>query len=65
MAFGLIDGQRRCDDARSRGADVIALLDNGPAVGGERHRIALHVAVNAPDDSELMRREVFGVGDRV
>ncbi len=47
------------DDARQRGATVIPLLP-GKAVDSERHRIAPHVVVGAPDDCDLMTREIFG-----
>jgi coniferyl-aldehyde dehydrogenase len=47
------------DDARSRGAEVIPLL-NSPAFDIERHRIAPHVVVGAPANSILMQHEIFG-----
>jgi coniferyl-aldehyde dehydrogenase len=47
------------DDARSRGASVIPLLP-GPAFDEARHRIAPHIVVDAPRDSLLMQREIFG-----
>jgi coniferyl-aldehyde dehydrogenase len=47
------------EQAASRGATVIPLLP-GPAFDEERHRIAPHVVVGAPDDTELMQREIFG-----
>lgn len=47
------------DEARERGATVIALLP-GRAFDDERHRIAPHIVVGAPEDCALMRREVFG-----
>lgn len=47
------------DQAASRGARVIPLLP-GPAFDEERHRIAPHIVVGAPDDTELMQREIFG-----
>jgi coniferyl-aldehyde dehydrogenase len=47
------------DQAASRGARVIPLLP-GPAFDEERHRIAPHVVVGAPGDTELMQREIFG-----
>jgi coniferyl-aldehyde dehydrogenase len=47
------------DDARARGATVISLLP-GPALDEARHRIAPHLVVDAPDDCELMQREIFG-----
>ena len=47
------------EEARSRGAEVISLLP-GAAFDEARHRIAPHIVVNAPDDSVLMQREIFG-----
>jgi coniferyl-aldehyde dehydrogenase len=46
-------------DATARGATVIPLVP-GPAFDEERHRIAPHIVVGAPPDSELMQREIFG-----
>ena len=47
------------EEARSRGAEVISLLP-GAAFDEARHRIAPHIVINAPDDSVLMQREIFG-----
>ena len=47
------------DDARQRGATVISLLP-GKACDDENHRIAPHIVVDAPADSILMQREIFG-----
>ena len=47
------------EDARARGATVIPLLP-GPAFDEAKHRIAPHIVVDAPADSELMQREIFG-----
>ena len=47
------------DDARERGAQVIPLLD-GPAFDAATRKIAPHIVLNAPDDSVLMQREIFG-----
>lgn len=47
------------DDARQRGATVIPLLP-GPATDEARHRMAPHLVLNAPPDSLLMQREIFG-----
>jgi len=47
------------DDARARGATVIALLP-GPAFDEARHRVAPHIVLDAPADSMLMQREIFG-----
>ena len=47
------------DDARQRGAQVIPLLD-GPAFDAETRKIAPHIVLNAPDDSVLLQREIFG-----
>jgi coniferyl-aldehyde dehydrogenase len=51
--------KRTLDDARARGARVEPLLP-GPAFDDERHRIAPHIVVGAPDDAEIMQREIFG-----
>ncbi|MFM2085735.1 MAG: hypothetical protein RLZZ237_604 [Pseudomonadota bacterium] len=47
------------DDARERGAQVIALL---PGAGFDRtsRKIAPHIVIDAPEDSVLLRREIFG-----
>jgi coniferyl-aldehyde dehydrogenase len=47
------------DDARERGAQVIPLLE-GPAFDAATRKIAPHIVLNAPDDSVLLRREIFG-----
>ena len=47
------------DDARARGANVISLLD-GPAFDAATRKIAPHIVLDAPDDSQLMQREIFG-----
>jgi coniferyl-aldehyde dehydrogenase len=47
------------EDARSRGASVIPLLP-GPPFDEARRRIAPHLVLDAPRDSELMQREIFG-----
>jgi coniferyl-aldehyde dehydrogenase len=47
------------DEAASRGATVIPLLPDA-AFDEERHRIAPHVVVGAPEDCDLMQREIFG-----
>ncbi len=47
------------EDARARGASVIPLLP-GKAVDPERRRIAPHIVINAPADSALLQREIFG-----
>ncbi|HMR71996.1 MAG TPA: coniferyl aldehyde dehydrogenase, partial [Rubrivivax sp.] len=47
------------DEARERGATVIPLLP-GPAADEARHRIAPHLVLDAPMDSALMKREIFG-----
>ena len=47
------------DDARSRGAQVLPLLD-GPAFDRATRKIAPHIVLNAPADSLLMQREIFG-----
>lgn len=47
------------DDARNRGATVIPLLD-GPPFDRATRKIAPHIVVDAPDDSLVMQREIFG-----
>jgi len=47
------------EDARQRGATVIPLLP-GPAFDEARHRIAPHIVIEAPGDSVVMQREIFG-----
>lgn len=47
------------DDARSRGAQVLSLLD-GPAFDRDTRKIAPHIVLNAPADCLLMQREIFG-----
>ncbi len=47
------------DDARERGARVIPLLP-GPAFDRATRKIAPHIVLDAPDDSLLMQREIFG-----
>ena len=47
------------DDARSRGAQVLPLLD-GPAYDRATRKIAPHIVLNAPADSLLLQREIFG-----
>jgi coniferyl-aldehyde dehydrogenase len=47
------------NEAKSRGATVIPLLP-GPAFDDDRHRIAPHIVLDAPDDCTLMEREIFG-----
>ena len=51
--------KRALDEARERGATVIPLLP-GATHDDERHRLAPHLVVGAPDDCELMQREIFG-----
>jgi coniferyl-aldehyde dehydrogenase len=47
------------DDARERGAQVLPLL-SGPPFDRATRKIAPHIVLNAPDDSLLMQREIFG-----
>ena len=47
------------DAARERGATVIPLLPGAPFDRATR-KIAPHIVLNAPDDCELMQREIFG-----
>jgi coniferyl-aldehyde dehydrogenase len=61
----IIDGrafarlQAALEDARARGATVIPLLP-GPASDSGSRKIAPHLVLDAPADSVLMRREIFG-----
>jgi coniferyl-aldehyde dehydrogenase len=50
---------RALDEARGLGATVVPLLD-GPAFDRATRKIAPHVVVDAPPDSALTQREVFG-----
>ena len=47
------------DDARERGATLVQLVP-GPAWDRATRKIAPHIVLNAPDDSVLMQREIFG-----
>ncbi len=47
------------DDARARGASVVQLTP-GPAHDAASRKIAPHLVLNPPDDSQLMQREIFG-----
>jgi coniferyl-aldehyde dehydrogenase len=47
------------DEARERGARVVPLLP-GPAFDAATRKIAPHLVLDAPEDSMLMRREIFG-----
>jgi coniferyl-aldehyde dehydrogenase len=47
------------DEVRDRGADVIPLLP-GAVFDSEKRRIAPHIVIGAPMDTELMRNEIFG-----
>lgn len=47
------------DEARQRGARVVKLL-KGPAADPATRKIAPHLVIDPPADSELLRREVFG-----
>jgi coniferyl-aldehyde dehydrogenase len=46
-------------EARTGGAEVVPLLP-GEAFDPEHRRIAPHIVVGAPSDSQLMQREIFG-----
>lgn len=50
---------RALDAAQAQGATVIPLLP-GPARDDAAHRLAPHLVIGAPADSELMQREIFG-----
>jgi len=47
------------DDARERGAHVLSLLP-GPAFDRASRKIAPHIVIDAPEDSVLLTREIFG-----
>ncbi len=47
------------EEARARGAQVVPLLP-GASFDEARRRIAPHIVVGAPDDTELMSSEIFG-----
>lgn len=47
------------DDARDRGAQVISLLP-GPSYDRATRKIAPHIVLDAPEDSLLLQREIFG-----
>jgi len=47
------------EDARARGAGVVQLLP-GPAFDRATRKIAPHIVLDAPDDSQVMQREIFG-----
>jgi coniferyl-aldehyde dehydrogenase len=47
------------EDARERGARVLPLLP-GPPFDRATRKIAPHIVLDAPDDSLLMQREIFG-----
>jgi coniferyl-aldehyde dehydrogenase len=54
--------QRLCaalDDARLRGATVVQLVP-GPAFDAATRKIAPCIVLNAPEDSVLLQREIFG-----
>jgi coniferyl-aldehyde dehydrogenase len=46
-------------DARMRGAELVQLLP-GPAFDATTRKIAPHIVLNAPRESQLMQREIFG-----
>lgn len=50
---------RALDAAQAQGATVIPLLP-GAARDDAAHRLAPHLVIDAPADSELMQREIFG-----
>ena len=51
--------QEALEDARSRGATVLALMD-GPCFDYEARKMVPHIVLNAPPDCLLMQREIFG-----
>ena len=50
---------RAMGEAHRRGATLVPLLD-GPALQRKARRIAPHLLLDAPEDCELMAREIFG-----
>jgi coniferyl-aldehyde dehydrogenase len=50
---------RTLEDAKARGATVIALLP-GPASDAATRKLAPHLVLDAPADCTLMQREIFG-----
>ena len=46
-------------EAQSKGATLIQLIDGEPW-DAQTRKIAPHIVLNAPDDCELMQREIFG-----
>jgi coniferyl-aldehyde dehydrogenase len=49
------------DDARAKGADVIAINSNGEDFSQQaHHKMAPHIVVNANDDMLVMQDEIFG-----
>jgi len=51
--------RKALDEARERGAQVLSLLE-GPAFDVKSRKIAPHIVLNAPQDCELLSREIFG-----
>jgi len=51
--------QNALEEARSRGAQVLQLLD-GPAFDAATRKMAPHIVLNAPADCLLLQREIFG-----
>jgi len=51
--------RKALDEARERGAQVLPLLE-GPPFDAESRKIAPHIVLNAPQDCELLSREIFG-----
>ncbi len=47
------------EDARARGATLVPLLP-GPAWDRATRKIVPHIVLDAPEDSELLQREIFG-----
>ena len=47
------------DDARQRGATLVQLVP-GPAFDAATRKIAPTIVLNAPDDCQLLQREIFG-----
>ena len=47
------------EEARARGATVLPLLP-GPAFDRATRKIAPHIVLDAPEDTALMQREIFG-----
>jgi coniferyl-aldehyde dehydrogenase len=50
--------RRTLAEAEQKGARVMPLIE--PAFDDANHRLAPHIVLDAPDDAEVMQREIFG-----